>query len=304
MAKTIQPLDSYRLAQFAEPEPCYICGEGNRCDADTCQFCAAPMALAHQARSQKVQPRMLAVIGPSGVGKTVYLGMLLDMLSRQPQPGGGSILARGAMSITLQQAVVGSLARGTFPAKTPSEPERWSWVHCQIRSAARQPPLELIVPDLAGEALLEEMDHPQSYPGVFRFLSRCAGGIVLVDAEEVDAGVPRQAYAAMKILTYLSELQHDGRPVWRNRPLAIVLSKADRCESCFDDPAEFVRSRAAGLWQQCTDGFSHHRFFAASVTGACAARNLRGVGRVVVPLRIEPRGIIEPFEWLIGKVRG
>ena len=28
---------------------------------------------------------MMAVLGTSGVGKTVYLGMLLDMLSRRPE---------------------------------------------------------------------------------------------------------------------------------------------------------------------------------------------------------------------------
>ena len=133
MAKTIQPLDSYRLAQYVESVPCYICGEGNRHDAEACEYCAAPLALAHQARAQKIAPRMLAVIGASGVGKTVYLGMLLDMLSRQPQSARGrSILTRGASSITLQQSVVGALARSAFPAKTSNEPEHWSWVQCQI----------------------------------------------------------------------------------------------------------------------------------------------------------------------------
>ncbi len=39
----------------------------------------------HQAHMQKVRPRMVAVLGTSGVGKTVYLGMLLDMLSRRPE---------------------------------------------------------------------------------------------------------------------------------------------------------------------------------------------------------------------------
>src|SRR5690349_17543028 len=119
------PLDSWRLAQYSVPTPCYICGSDNTCDAELCHRCLAPMALAHQAQSQKVAPRMLATVGASGVGKTVYLGMLMDMLSRQPHRL--QALARGAFSINLQQATASALARGEFPDKTPTEPDRWHW---------------------------------------------------------------------------------------------------------------------------------------------------------------------------------
>ena len=73
---------------------------------------------------------MVAVLGPSGSGKTVYLGMLMDMLSRQPQRL--EIVARGASSIGLQQTTVSALARCEFPAKTGREPECWNWMHCEI----------------------------------------------------------------------------------------------------------------------------------------------------------------------------
>ena len=78
------PLDSIRLAQYAVQVPCYICGEGNAFDAELCRHCYAPMGLAHQAEAQKVLPRLAGAIGASGVGKTVYLGVLMDMLARQP----------------------------------------------------------------------------------------------------------------------------------------------------------------------------------------------------------------------------
>ena len=52
---------------------------------------------------------MIAVFGASGVGKTVYLGMLMDMLSRQTERL--QLLARGAFSITLQQTTVAALSR-------------------------------------------------------------------------------------------------------------------------------------------------------------------------------------------------
>jgi Double-GTPase 2 len=299
--KTIQPMDSYRLAQYSVPMPCYICGEGNTFDSDRCRHCSAPMALARQAAAQKIQPRMIGVLGAGGAGKTVYLGMLLDMLSRLPERL--QVLARGAFSITVQQNVVGALVQRDFPPKTSSEPESWDWVHCQIQSAARKPPLELIMPDIAGDAVLEEMNHPHTYPAVHSFLGQCTAAIVLLDAVELDAGETRQEYFALKLLSYLNEIDQAAGHAWRDRPLAFVLSKADRCETCFEDPAEFVRARAASLWQLCAERFNQHRFFAAGVAGACAACMVRGVGRVIVPLRIEPRGIIEPFEWLVRRLK-
>src|SRR3982751_6434545 len=108
MKEGILELDSYRLIPYSVQVPCYVCEGGNTYDAELCRHCFAPMALAHQAQSQKVRPHMIATIGPSGVGKTVYLGMLIDMLSRQAS--GMQLLARGAFSITLQQLVIGALS--------------------------------------------------------------------------------------------------------------------------------------------------------------------------------------------------
>ena len=59
---------------------------------------------------------------------------------------------------------------------------------------------------------------------------------------------------------------------------------------------------AGGLWEHCRERFPKHLFFAAGVAGACVTHFIRGVGPVVSPLRIEPRGIIEPFEWLVGSI--
>ena len=99
------PLDSYRLANYAVQVKCYVCEGGNTFDAETCRHCYAPMALAHQARSQNLQPRMVAALGSAGAGKTVFLGMLLDMLSHQKEQH--QLLARGAFSITLPSVSAG-----------------------------------------------------------------------------------------------------------------------------------------------------------------------------------------------------
>jgi len=293
----IQPLEAYRLARYAVPISCYVCGTDNTYDAEYCTHCGAPMALAHQANSQNICPRMVAVMGASGVGKTVYLGMLMDMLSRQPQRM--QLLARGAFSITLQQTTISALARCEFPAKTPNEPERWNWVHCQVRRPRQRRPLEVIMPDMAGEALIEEVDHPHTYRVVRAFLAKCVGTMLLIDAEQLVDGGPEQELFALKLLSYLGELVEGRRRGAKLHPLALVFTKADRSEECMDDPTVFARDHAAGLWQQCRERFTIHRFFAAGVAGACAMRDTLDEGRVQVPLRVEPQGIIEPFEWLV-----
>jgi hypothetical protein len=295
------PLESYRLSQYAVQVPCYICEEGNTYDAEFCRYCYAPMALAHQANSQKIRPMMIAAIGPSGVGKTVYLGMLMDMLSRRT--GRVQLLARGAFSITLQQTTLAALSRCEFPEKTANEPDSWNWVHCQVRSPFHRHATELIMPDMAGEAVLEEMNHPFTYRVIRQLLAKCAGVMILVDAQQIEHGTGDQDYFTMKLLSYLSELDTDPKRGWRTRPVSVIFSKADLCHGCLDDPASYARERASGLYKHCQERFAKHAFFAAGVAGACAARHEFGVGLVQVPLRIEPRGITEPFEWLMSQVK-
>jgi hypothetical protein len=296
------PMDSYRIAQAAAPIPCYICETDNTHDAEFCHRCQAPMALAHQANNRRICPRMVAVVGASGAGKTVYMGMLLDMLSRQPERM--QLMARGAFSITLQQTTIAALAHCEFPRKTPSEPDRWNWVHCQIRRSGHRRTMELIMPDMAGEAVLEEVDHPHTYRVVRAFLQKSLAAVVLIDATGLREGNRDQDYFTMKLLTYLGELdQHDKRGRSK-RPLALIFTKADQAEECRDDPDHFARTQAAGLWQHCRERFACHKFFAATAAGACAWRETLNEGRVQMPLRIEPHGIVEPFEWLLERLAG
>jgi hypothetical protein len=297
----IQPLESYRLMEYAVPIPCYICEGENTFDAEYCRYCQAPMALAHQANAQKIQSQMVAVLGASAVGKTVYLGMLMDMLSRQPDRM--QLLVRGAFSITLQQMTVAALSRGEFPGKTPNEPDRWNWVHCQVRYPKRRRPLELIVPDMAGDALLQEVDHPHTFRVIRNFLKKCSGALILVDGPKLQSGAREQDYFTMKLISYLGELDERGKPGWIKKPVALIFTKADQCPSCLADPAGYAQSQAAGLWQQCQERFRLYRCFAASVAGACAIRETHD-GPALVPLRIEPHGILEPFQWMLENLRG
>jgi len=296
----IVPLESYRLVEYAVPVPCYICQSENTYDSEFCRNCSAPMALAHQANSEKIHPRMVAALGASGAGKTVYLGMLMDMLSRQTSRL--QLLARGAFSINLQQMTVAALARNQFPEKTPSEPDRWNWVHCQIRRPKQRRALELIMPDMAGEAVLQEVDHPHSFRVISSYLQKCVGALVLIDALKLKEGGLEQDYFTMKLISYLGELDDDPKTGWSRKPVALVFTKADQCEAWAADPDTCARNHARRLWEQCRERFRNHRFFAARVAGTCVWRESLREGRVQIPLRIEPHGVIEPFQWLVERI--
>ena len=298
MASVYQELESIRVARYAVGLPCYICGEGNSCDGELCRHCHAPLALAHQAGVQKLRPQMIGVVGPAGSGKTVFLGMLLDLLSRQADDL--QLLARGAFSISLQQSVMSHLARCEFPPKTPNEPDRWNWVHAQINGQRRKA-MELIVPDMSGEGLLEEINHPNSCPVVRRFLEKSQGVVMLVDAARLDAGDSEPDFFAMKVLSFLCEL-HGHKPQRQLAiPVSVVFTKADQCETAFFNAEQFAQQHTPGLWQFCQQRLAKFQFFAAGVVGACGFSYSRA-GKQVVPLRIEPRGIVEPFRWLISEV--
>jgi hypothetical protein len=290
-------LDSYRLAQYAEQVACYVCGEGNAFDTEHCRYCCAPLALAHQTKNQKNRPLLIAAIGASGVGKTVYLGMLMDMLSRRT--GKLQLLTRGAFSVSLQQTTLSSLSRCEFPAKTANEPDTWNWVHGQVRAPDLRREPELVLADMAGDALLEEVNHPFSYRVIRAMLAKCQGVLILVDAPRIEHGHGDQDFFTMKLLSYLSELEADSKHGWRHRPVAVVFSKADQCADGVENPSQFARERSGGLWKQCRERFTKHKFFAASVVGAVAAKDEPGVGLVQIPIRVEPRGVVEPFEWIV-----
>ena len=66
------------------------------------------------------------------------------------------------------------------------------------------------------------------------------------------------------------------------------------------DPDRFVRNNLPRLLQFCERKFSTFRFFASSVVGSSATLVDPYGCRTQIPFHIEPRGITEPLEWIIG----
>ncbi len=295
------PLQSYELAQYAKPVRCYVCDGENRFDGAFCQQCHAPLAIGYSTDKKKqIPPQLVAVLGAAGVGKTCYLGLLMDMLSRHPAEM--QLLARGAFSVSLQQQTMAALARREFPPPTPSDPAGWMWVHCAVRSQRSKRPLELILPDVSGATALQEIESPPAAPAIRRLLTNGTAAMILIDADELANGIQESEFFALKVVGDLLSGEPTKKSTgWSKRPVAIVFTKADRCDWAFESPDEFARRYVPGLWRQCREQLHGHRFFATSIASVATAVDAYGE-RLNLPLRIEPRGIVEPFAWLVEQL--
>ncbi|MDA1050418.1 MAG: hypothetical protein O3C40_08040 [Planctomycetota bacterium] len=293
------PLDSYELRHYAVDIPCFVCDGGNRHDAERCRHCYAPLALTYQAADQRTKkPQMLAVLGPRGAGKTSYLGMLCDCLSRQRDAS--QAVWRGAFSVSLQQQVIAQLVSQHFPPSTADEAERWNWNHLQITGPNRRRVRELIFPDMSGAVMERELDH-QASPITRAFLKKCAGAIILLDTQRIDRGDPAPDFFAMKLLSYLGEFSTKRGVSWCHKPIAFLFTKSDRAQACIDSPRAYAEAHVPGAFRQTMSSLRRFEFFAASVAGATIDLEIAGAP-ISLPLRIEPRGIREPLAWMLKQL--
>ncbi|RJP30759.1 MAG: hypothetical protein C4547_16310 [Phycisphaerales bacterium] len=280
--------------------PCLICETANKPDAVVCSKCYAPMALIHEAYVQQREPCIVSIIGDSNVGKTVYLGMLLDMLTKRA--GDFEAVPKGAYSVNLQHTVISYLAARKFPPKTPTEVDQWHWAYYQIAKKRGTRLYDLVMPDMAGEALAAEIAAPKTYTVIRNLLDKSAGALLLVDAAVAAAGSPQPDFFALKLLSYLDGVfaHKPGQRI--DAPVGIVLCKADYCPDSFDDPRRFAHTNLNRVWNLCETRFSHYEFFAASCVGALGYGQDEEGNIIPHPLHVSPRGILEPFEWILSKL--
>jgi hypothetical protein len=276
-----------------------VCEAINRVDVEFCHQCRAPLALSYAAERNAAAPHLLAVAGPPGAGKTVYLGMLTDQLARHRGPL--QILVRGAYSVTLQQACMSALARRRFPETTCGEPESWNWVHCEVSGAVRGRALEVVMPDISGESLRCEIERPHTYRVIRAFLSRCHAAMILVDTDALERGDESQGVWAVKFVNYLVELDPKRKATWAQRPTAVVFTKSDCNEVCQEDPEKYASERVPGFYRVCRERLHNCAFFA--VTVAAASVEVESQGEIIpIALRVEPHGVGEPFAWITQRL--
>lgn len=289
---------STAAATSAEYTSCLICESRNSPESILCQQCSAPLALVHEAIAQERDPQVVSILGDSNVGKTVYLGFLLDMLSQRANDF--EAVPRGAYSVDLQQTVISHMAYRMFPPKTPMESHEWKWTYYQVCKRARTPKwVDLVMPDMAGEAIAAEVATPSTFRIIQNLLSKSAGLLLLVDAALAANGSAQPDFFALKMMSYIDTMFARKRKKRIGMPVAIVLTKADYCPECFDSPRRFAEANLNRLWNMCETRFANVEFFACSVVGSLAYATTEDEDFVTpVPLHTALRGVLEPFEWI------
>lgn len=279
--------------------PCLICETQNQLEAVICSNCCAPMALIQEAVAQDRDPCIVTVVGDSNVGKTVYLGFLLDMLSKRAEDF--DAVPKGAYSVDLQHSVITHLAARQFPPKTAVEADQWHWAYYQVSKHVEPSRIyDLVMPDMAGEAIAAEVANPRTFAVIRSLLEKSGGAVLLVDAALAAAGSPQPDFFALKLMSYLDGILASKGKQRLSTPVAIVLSKADYCPECFDDPRNFARTNLNRLWNICENRFENYEFFATSVVGSIGFGTDEYENVVPYPLHVAPRGILEPFEWILS----
>lgn len=283
---------------------CVCCGTKNDDHGGYCSNCMAPVELSRTVISRGTPAQFLTVLGASAAGKTVYLGMLLDILSQGARGLRG--LPNGAFSVNVQQQTISALQNRRFPEKTPNEADNWRWVHCEItRERRKKRPVDLITPDFAGEAIAVELEHHGTFETIRTAVSRSHAMMLLIDSQRVRDQGRDEDYFAMKLASYISNLHAPSS--WRLRkqlalPIAVILTKSDSCPEALADPTAFAQAHLPGFVNYCNRNFRRYRFFAAGVVGSSATvMNSRGQ-RLRIPLHVQPQGVIEPLEWVIKQL--
>ncbi|QEG41040.1 TRAFAC clade GTPase domain-containing protein [Roseimaritima ulvae] len=272
-----------------------------------CSECQTPAVLSQTVATRSGEKNFVSVLGASNAGKTVYLGLLLDILSNGSEEFRGTTTS--AFSIDLQEQVISALEKRTFPEKTPSEADSWKWMHCQISMAEKKARryVDLISPDFAGEAIAMEVNHAGMYPAISHVVSKSSGLLILCDSMRVrDEGSGEDIFA-LKLASYIAA-QHGlsgngrGRRSASSSPaVAIVFTKCDGCSEAIGDPALFASHNTPRLFEFCKRTFSRHAFFAASVAGRSGMLSDSSGRGMRFPFHIQPQGVIEPLRWLVGK---
>jgi Double-GTPase 2 len=279
---------------------CQLCGGLCR-DGDGCTECRLPSKVNESILSRPAAPRFLGVLGPSGVGKTVYIGMLLDLLARGACGLHG--LAQSPFTLSLQRNVILALERQRFPEKTPVESDRWDWVHCAVHAGKSKAPYDIVTPDVAGEAVMGELENPNSYRTIRALIGRCAGLVILIDVVQAIADGQGQELFAMQLISYLDALKPKKGHRKIDVPVAIVFTKTDLCDEWICGPDAFAKAHASALENQCRTRLERYSFYFAGVAGSTGRLVAGDRQEMLVPLRIEPRGIVEPFAWMINQLR-
>ncbi len=285
---------------------CAVCGSQVLASGRCCPHCGTPTAvsLSVSRPNRRNKSKLISVLGASGAGKTVFLGMLLDMLGRGSHGLRG--VPNGTFSMAVQDQTVSALENRRFPDKTPSESDKWNWIHCEA-FYQRKPKIrmDLVTPDVAGEVLASEVEGSGTSLTIRHLGMYSDAMIILLDSTLVRDEANREDSFAVKLVNYIATQQIKIRDERRGRvrlPFAFVLTKTDICPDAELCMKTFIESNLPGLNQLCKSRLLSYEFFAASVTGTTLYDVDEDGACVSIPPHIQPRGIVEPLHWTLGKL--
>ena len=139
-------------------------------------------------------------------------------------------------------------------------------------------------------------------PNQVHFSRIKASDLLLIDAAAAALGSPQPDLFGLKLMTYLDQSFAHRRGQRIYNPVAVVLCKADYCPQCFDDPRVFAKTNLNRVWNICESRFANVEFFATTVIGSLGFGSDDDANVIPIPLHAAPRGILEPFEWILRRL--
>ena len=280
---------------------CFLCGKQNNPSAAECKECNGPIFVSEQyATDPDKQPNIIVALGAPAVGKSVYLGMLLENLAR-----GNDLDVRldGADSTKMQHHVMLALSRGAFPEN--GDDVAWNWGRCLWGKGRKAK--EVLLPDFPALPAIEDYEGRRDCPVISYTIRKSVGLMLFIDAAAVHRGDADEEYFALHLLRYYTDafripIDETDKPRKRKVRVAFVLAKSDQSKDCLDAPDDFVRSKMPELWKACKEQLSCYKFFPTSVAGVCVSVDSKRGYKTEVPLRVEPRGIQDPFRWMLQQI--
>ncbi len=285
---------------------CVVCDTQVLESGRRCPTCRTPISVSKSVMQQDARKKkqLFSVLGSSGAGKTVYLGMLLDMLSKGTQGMRG--IPCGAFSLEVQDQTVAALEERRFPEKTPSEVDQWNWIHCEAFYQRKQKhKVDLITPDVAGEVLAKEIDYKGTSSTINNLTVNADAMLILLDSTRVRDHARSEDTFAVKLVSYIAQQQtraYDERRKQVRLPIGFVLTKTDVCPEAEQNTMAFVEANLPGVYEFCNRRFQSCEYFPASVVGTTLEHETEHGGCAQMPLHVQPRGIIEPLQWALSRL--
>lgn len=239
----------------------------------------------------------VALVGPPGVGKTVFLTILF----RELETGRlGPLLFAPAGPETTQEVArnVSLMASGEFPPPTPiGKP----LVYQAVARLGRLLPREyrISISDFAGEYLFRKPSDENWLldADFFKYLVSSDAILFMIDCRTLlDDEAERAAHLENTLIAALNLVieQRNANPMQPLKtPVALVFSKADLVWNAGADGEKKVVARLANFIAICTRRCRRFSYFFVSALGESPSDGNQP------PRRIAPRGIVEPIAWIL-----